>query len=136
MTESPIVFVDSNIPMYLVGAEHPNKLAAHRALTDAIVTGRRLATSVEVLQEIMHRYAAIGRRDAIDAAFDAVLGIVEVVFPVERSDVERARRLLQTSPRISARDAIHIAVMQHHGVDLIMSFDGGFDEVPGIERLS
>jgi hypothetical protein len=26
------------------------------------------------------------------------------------SDVERARRLLQTTPRLSARDAIHAAV--------------------------
>jgi predicted nucleic acid-binding protein len=28
-----VIFVDSNIPMYLVGAPHPNKDAAARVLT-------------------------------------------------------------------------------------------------------
>ena len=34
-----MIFVDSNIPMYLVGAEHPNKDAARRLLERAIAEG-------------------------------------------------------------------------------------------------
>jgi predicted nucleic acid-binding protein len=37
---------------------------------------------------------------------------------------------------MAARDALHVAVMERHGVSRIMSFDRGFDIVPGIERLS
>jgi predicted nucleic acid-binding protein len=36
---------------------------------------------------------------------------------------------------LSARDAIHIAVMQQNGIARILSFDTGFDGFPGLERL-
>src|SRR5262245_34063500 len=51
-----MILVDSNIPMYLVGAAHPNKDSARSALERAIVDGERLVTDAEVLQEILHRY--------------------------------------------------------------------------------
>ncbi len=130
-----MIFVDSNIPMYLVGADHPNKSAARRLLERAIVDNEPLATDAEVLQELLHRYVAIRRRDAIDAAFDALLGIVDVVHGIELEDVERARRLLSGTDGLSARDAIHVAVMQRHEIDRILTFDEAFDRVTGVNRM-
>lgn len=129
-----MIFVDSNIPMYLVCAAHPNKISAQRLLERAIAQGERLVTDAEVLQEILHRYVAIDRRDAIQPAFDALLGVVDEVYPVEQRDVERAKDLLQGTRALSARDAIHIATMERNAVRRIFSFDAGFDQVPGIER--
>ena len=100
-----MILVDSNIPMYLVGAAHPNREAARRALEEAVADGESLCSDAEVLQEILHRYTAIRRPEEIDPAFDALLAIVDVVYPVERADVERARRLLRTTRTLSARDA-------------------------------
>jgi predicted nucleic acid-binding protein len=131
-----VILVDSNIPMYLVGAPHPNKEAARRALEEAVAGGESLCTDAEVLQEILHRYVAIRRREDIDPAFDALLAIVDVVYPIERADVERARRLLDTTPTLSARDAVHLAVMQARDVGRILSFDTGFDGILGIVRLT
>ena len=37
---------------------------------------------------------------------------------------------------LSARDAVHIAVMERHHVGRILTFDTGFDGVRGIERLT
>ncbi len=130
-----MIFIDSNIPMYLVGAAHPNKEVARRLLETAIDAQERLVTDAEVLQEILHRYVAIDRRDAIGPAVDAVLGIVDEVFPIELADVQQAQRLLATSARISARDAIHVAVIERRGVERVMSFDRGLDQVPGIVRV-
>jgi predicted nucleic acid-binding protein len=130
-----VILVDSNIPIYLVGAAHANKDAARRALEEAVAAGESLCTDAEVLQEILHRYTAIRRPDDIDPAFDALLAIVDVVYPIERADVERARRLLRTTPALSARDAIHIALMQGRDVDRILTFDTGFDGIPGIVRM-
>ena len=121
--------------MYLVGAEHPNKGMARLLLERCIHEGMRLVTDAEVLQEVLHRYVAIRRREAIQPAFDALLGVVDDVFPVERADVERATTLLAGSPALSARDAIHLATMERRDVTRILSFDGGFDGHPGIERL-
>jgi uncharacterized protein len=131
-----VILIDSNIPMYLVGASHPNKDAARRAVEELVAASEPLCTDAEVLQEILHRYAAIRRRDDIDPAFDALLAIVDVVYPIERADVERARRLMRTTPRLSARDALHIAVMQGRDIGRILTFDVGFDGIPGIIRLS
>jgi uncharacterized protein len=130
-----VIFVDSNIPMYLVGADHPNKAAARRLLERAIVENEPLATDAEVLQEILHRFSAIARRDAIEPTIEAILGVVDVVHPIELEDVQRARRLLGTADRLSARDAIHLAVMQRRGIERILTFDSGFDGLPGIERV-
>lgn len=121
--------------MYLVGAEHPNKEAAGRLVQHAVVQGERLVSDAEVVQEILHRYVAINRRDAIQPAIDALLGIVDEVFPIFLADVERAKRLLLTSDRFSARDALHIAVMQAHDVGAVMTFDRAFDQVPGLYRI-
>ena len=129
-----MIFVDSNIPMYLVGAGHPNKAAARSMLERAIADDEPLVTDAEVLQEILHRYVAIDRRDAIEPATAAILGVVDDVFPVERADVERARRLVLAT-RLSARGAIHLAIMQRHGVGRILTFDRGFEGITGIVRL-
>lgn len=130
-----MIFIDSNAPMYLVGAPHPHKADARHLLERAIGAGERLVTSAEVLQEILHRYVGIRRRDAIQPAFDALLGIVDEVFPVERQDVEAAKKVLDGMPGVSARDALHIAVMRRREVDRILSFDTGFDGVPGLTRV-
>ena len=131
-----MIFVDSNVPMYLVGAAHPHKIDAQRLLEKCIAERQRLVTDAEVLQEILHRYVAIDRRDAIQPAFDALLGIVDEVFPVAAEVVDRAKSIVLGSRRVSARDAVHLAAMERHGVGRIMSFDSGFDGFPGVERLS
>jgi uncharacterized protein len=131
-----VIFLDSNVPMSLVGAEHPHKRDAQQMLERALAQEELLVTSAEVLQEILHRYVAVGRRDAIQPAFDALLGIADEVFPVEPADVESAKRIVLGSIRLSARDALHLAVMERRGIVRIMSFDSGFDGYPGITRIS
>ncbi len=130
-----MIFIDSNIPMYLVGAPHPHKTDAQKLLERAVADRQRLVTDAEVLQEILHRYAAIGRRDAIQPAFNALLGLVDEVFSVDLDTIERAKTILLGSSRLSARDTIHLAVMELQGIGRIMSFDTGFDGFPGIQRL-
>ncbi len=131
-----MIFLDSNIPMYLVGALHPHKRDAQQILERCLSEGERLVTDVEALQEILHRYVAIDRRDAIQPAFDALLGVADEVFSTELVDLERAKEIVLGNSRLSARDALHLAVMNRHGVARIMSFDSGFDGFPGITRIS
>lgn len=131
-----MILVDSNIPMYLVGAPHPHKSDAQRLLEKIISDRQRLVTDAEVLQEILRRYVAINRRDAIQPAFDAVLGIVDQVLAIDRAITERAKQIVLGYQQLSARDAVHLAVMEQHGIESILTFDSGFDVFPGITRLS
>jgi uncharacterized protein len=99
------------------------------------VARERLVTDVEVFQEILHRYTAIRRRDAIQPAFNALRAIVDEVFSVDLQDVELAKTIVLDLPPLSARDALHVAVMRRHRVARILTFDSDFERVPGIARL-
>jgi uncharacterized protein len=131
-----VILVDSNVPMYLVGALHPLKTESQRWLEKLVREGQRLVTDAEVLQEILHRYVAIDRRDAIQPAFDALLAVVDEVLPVNSTAVERAKQIVLEYRRLSARDAVHLSIMEQHGIEKILSFDSGFDSFPGIARLA
>ena len=130
-----MIFVDSNIPMYLVGAAHPHKTETQIILERLIAAGERLVTDAEVLQEILHRYAVISKREAIGPALQVTLDIVDEVIPIEKGVVLRAAEIVQNPALISARDAVHIAVMERHGIRSILSFDGDFDRWPGLQRI-
>jgi predicted nucleic acid-binding protein len=130
-----LIFVDSNIPMYLIGAAHPHKTEAQVILERLIAEGQRLVTDAEVLQEILHRYTAIEKREAIGPAFQVMLDIVDEVVPIEKAQVLRAGEIAQNRALLPARDAVHIAVMERHGIRSILSFDGDFDRWPGLQRI-
>ena len=121
--------------MYFVGAPHPRKVDAQRIVEALVAERRRLVTDVEVLQEILHRYVSIDRREMIQPAFDALLGVVDEVFSVQTSTVGRAKEIVLARRKFSARDALHLAVMEEQGVKEILTFDAGFDGYPGITRL-
>jgi len=96
--------------MYLGGAPHPHKFEAQVLLERVTASKERLVTDAEVLQEVLHRYASINRRDAIRPALEAMLDIVDDVLPIEQRDVLRAGEILRLPEAWSARDAIHLAV--------------------------
>lgn len=63
------------------------------------------------------------------------MGVVDEVFAVDASSVEQAKAIVLGTRHLSARDALHLAVMRQQGVTRILSFDAGFDGFPGVERL-
>ena len=52
------------------------------------------------------------------------------------ADTDRARQLLTNTVGLSARDALHAAVMLNHDLSRIATFDRGFDAVTGLERVT
>ncbi|OGU02644.1 MAG: hypothetical protein A2W29_13295, partial [Gemmatimonadetes bacterium RBG_16_66_8] len=92
-------------------------------------------TSTQVLQEILYRYTALERRDLARDVYDLFVQICPTVFEVTLADTDRARDLLLEHPRLSARDAVHAAVMVNRGLEWIATFDRGFDALPGVRRV-
>lgn len=130
-----MILIDSNIPMYLIGAAHPHKSDAQRRLERLINDRECLVTDAEVLQEVLRRYVAIQRLDAIQPAFDAILKIVDEAIAIDRKVAERAKQIVLAYRHLSARDAVHVAVMEQHRITRILSFDTGFDNLPGVTRI-
>jgi predicted nucleic acid-binding protein len=131
-----VILIDSNIPVYLAGAPGTRKTDTQHWLERLVSERQRLVTDAEVLQEILYRYSAINRPYDIPPAFDALLTVVDEVLPIDRAVVERAQQIVLSYPRLSARDSVHLAVMEQHGIERILTFDTGFDGFPGIARLS
>lgn len=128
-----MIFVDSNIAMYLVGRPHPNRDTAAEFLRGQ--SDEVFVTSAEVYQECVHRYIAIDRRAAITDCFALLNDLVDHVYPITREDVVEAARISRHQRRLSGRDCLHLAVMERHGIDRIFSFDRGFELWPGIRLV-
>lgn len=129
-----IVFVDSNIPMYVAGKDHPHREPSRRFLEAVRRNEIDACTSTEVLQEILYRYSSLRRLDLASEVYDLFTAICTNVFPVTLADTNRD--LLMERRDISARDAVHAGVMLNHGVEWIATFDFGFDQVDGIRRFT
>ncbi len=86
-----MIFIDSNIPMYLVGVAHRNKERTVSVGERLVRDEALLVTDAQTLHEILHRYTAIERTDAIQPAYDALLNTVDEVFAVGASDPHALR---------------------------------------------
>lgn len=124
--------VDSNIPMYVAGQPHANQGPARRFLARVYSGEIEAITSTEVLQKILYRYSAIGRRELACSVHDLFAEICSSVLDITLADTDRARDLMAAEPSLSARDAIHAAVMLNHGISHIATFDRDFRRVPGL----
>ena len=54
---------------------------------------------------------------------------------IEAADAEEAKDRLLADPRLTARDALHLAVMRRRGVRRILTFATDFDRYPEVARL-
>ena len=129
-----MILVDSNIFMYAAGVPHANKEPCSRLVMAVAGGSVEAAVDAEVLQEILHRYRAIGRQEQGLAIFDDVRRLAETVLPITADVMDEARAILERYPALDARDAVHAAVCKVNGIGEICSYDRGFDHVPGLRR--
>ena len=128
-------FVDANIFMYAAGRDSPQRRPCQDFLRNIVGgAGPKVCTDAEVLQEILHRYRAIGVSDLGFRIFDSVVALGIPILPVGADEVSRARRLLQLWPALSTRDGVHLGVMEAHGFTEVASYDKDFDLVPWARR--
>lgn len=129
------MLVDANVFMYAAGASHPHKAPSTRLL-ERIAGGEVDAVvDAEVLQEILHRYRAIGRWVDGRRVFDLARRIVPEVVPITFEVLDAARALLDRHAELMARDALHASVVRLHGLGGIYSFDRDFDAIKGLVRV-
>jgi predicted nucleic acid-binding protein len=118
-----VIFVDTNVLMYAVGREHPLRPDAQAFFETALKRRTPLATSAEVLQELLHAYLPVNRLGALDAALTLAEARIPVVWPVEPADVRFARTLVDRHPGLPARDLLHLACCRRREVAEIKTFD-------------
>jgi len=130
------VFIDTNVPMYAAGVPHPLREPSQRVIRAIAVGELDAVTNAEVFQELLYRYLHIGRREKAFQIFDYFYRIMRgYILPVEDVDVLRARELAERYTVLGPRDLIHLAVMEHHQIQDIITTDKDFDGIPGIRRI-
>jgi hypothetical protein len=131
-----VIFIDSNVPMYVAGRDHPLREPARRFLARDRSGELDACTSTEVLQEILYRYHGLKRPDLAAEVYELFVQVCPVVLAVTLADTDRAKALLSGAEPVGVRDALHAAVMLNGDVREIATFDTGFDDVPGIGRIT
>jgi predicted nucleic acid-binding protein len=128
-------FIDANVPMYAAGAQHPLREPC-LAILRAIAGGELAAiTDVEVCQEILHRYTALGEREQALHVARLFTKLVPEILPITKEDLLLSLEMHERYPSLQARDSLHTAVMLNNDVQFIISADRHFDEVAEIERI-
>lgn len=117
-----MIFVDTNVIMYAVGRPHPLREDAQSFLAESVAREAPLATSAEVLQELLHAYVPVGRTATLDAALTLV-GDLMTVWPLEAEDVSVARHLVGRYTGLGARDLVHLAACRRRKVDALRTYD-------------
>jgi predicted nucleic acid-binding protein len=130
-----MIVIDSNIWMYAAGRPHAHRAPSLDLLRRVAAGEVEALTNTEVLQEILHRYRAIGRWEDGRHVYDLTRRIVPMILPISLDVMDHARALMDDEPRLGARDAVHAAFAFECGATAICSFDRGFDLVPSLVRL-
>jgi predicted nucleic acid-binding protein len=134
---NPLIFLDVNIPMYAAGKPHPYRQSCAWVMSE-VASGRlSAAIDAEIVQEILYRFGSLKLWELAVAMASEVLNLIPVVLPVTQDDAMRSVALFEryAPTGISARDVVHVAVMQNNGLAEIISTDEHFDTIEGIKRL-
>ncbi|UCC71506.1 MAG: type II toxin-antitoxin system VapC family toxin [Gemmatimonadota bacterium] len=118
-----MIFVDTNVVMYAVGGEHPLRDQARLFFEECVVRRERLATSAEVLQELLHAYLPVNRLETLDAALMLAEARIDVVWPIEPEDARFARLLVERYAELGARGLLHLACCKRRDIEEIKTFD-------------
>jgi len=128
-------FIDAAVFMYAAGGDHPLKSPCRSVITAAMAGSFDATTSVEVVQEILHRYRSIGRTDLGTEMSTNVLDAFAPVLPVTHAVMRRVVSLAGRYPRLSSRDLVHVATCIVEGIETIITPDAGFDQVTEVRRV-
>ena len=131
-----MIFVDANILMYAAGGDHPLRSPCRQIVDRLGARTLQAVTSVEVVQEIVHRYLSIGRSDGGIALAEQTMDLFAPVLPITHALMRRVPDLARRYPALAARDLVHVATCIHEGITEILSTDRGFDNVREIRRIA
>jgi predicted nucleic acid-binding protein len=132
-----MLLLDVNIPMYASRRDHPYRQSCAWIMTEIAQKRINAVIDTEAIQELLHRYGAIGQPDFGADLATNVIEIDPAVYSVGRAEVHLAIDLFRRYARqgVQSRDVIHAAVVRSNGMSGIISTDRHFDVIDGIQRL-
>ena len=134
----PAVVVDANV-LIAARLSRDGNHERGEAITRAIDQGTLPTAYVpdDALQESINYLQARAGHDVATETLDAIIESSGLSLRrTTNSDFDAGRSLFRRYEPLSLTDAIIVATMQRDEIDYLYSFDGGFDDVSGITRLT
>ena len=129
------VFIDTAVPMYAAGGNHPLRQPCARILQLVRNGDLDAVTSAEVVQEISHRFISIRQPRLATRLMADVLDLFAPVIPVTHALMRRLPALVEQYPSLASRDLVHVATCLHEGIVEIVTPDRAFDQVRELRRI-
>jgi uncharacterized protein len=133
-----MAFLDTNVILRYLTKDDPVKATACFTLIQAIKHGQeRVETTESAIAEVVY---ILSSPKHYHLSHDAVVTNLAPVVQLRGLTVPRKRVLLrslalyQQYTHLDFEDCISIATMENRGITEILSYDRGFDRVPGIVR--
>ena len=123
-----MIFIDTNIFMYAAGAEHSYKAPCVEFL-ERVVAARQAAEyaiNTEVLQEVLHRYNATGKKQLGFEIYDLIVNLQLTIHPIELQDLHMAKQMMLKYPQLSTRDCVHLGMAVRRDFEIFVTCDHGF----------
>jgi predicted nucleic acid-binding protein len=130
-----MILVDTNVLMYAAGRDHANKAPSVQFLKRVAAGDVEATVDAEVLQEIIHRYCALKRWAEGKQVYTLSRRLFPEVLAITGQVMDYAKHLADKDPTISARDAVHAAVVAQYKLEGICTFDSDFDRITGCRRV-
>lgn len=122
MNDKGLVFVDTNVLVYAFSDGQDPKAARARQCVDDLVMSDRLATSTQVMQELL---VTLVKKKGV--AMEGALGLIRrlAILPCFRVDVEAIEEagMLSLGAKISFWDALILTSARRLGAELVCSED-------------
>lgn len=129
-----MMLLEANIVIYAEGREYIYRDPCRLVMDQVRLRPERYAIDAETIQEILYSYSRQGELDKGIRIVDELLARMPHIIPITVVEIREAMRLMRETPGLSARDAIHAAVVMVHGLDGIINADRDFARIPGLRR--
>jgi predicted nucleic acid-binding protein len=130
-----VLLLDANVIIYSEGREHRYRSSCRIIVHQARQNSSAYCINTETFQEVMHYYARRGERARGVGVAEDLLSMFPTVIPITIAEIREAMRLMSETSDLTARDAIHAAVVLEHSLEGIISADQDFDRVPSLRRF-
>jgi len=129
-------FLDTNIFLYAAGGDHPYREPCRHILRRVAEAELNATTSSEVVQEILYVLTRRGLRTQAVVLARNILAVFPALLEVGASEMNAACDLLESTPELPPRDAVHAATMLTHEITTIISADTHFDQLTQVKRIA
>lgn len=128
-------YLDANFLVFAL-LDNTDMGESARALQEEIAKGKHSAvTSSLTIDEILWVLVRNKKTELVSEVIDDIYLMPNLtILPTSASAPKNAVRYMQKY-ELKPRDAIHLAVMEEHGITEIVSDDVDFDRVRGIKRI-